>query len=57
MCTKTRKEIARELGCTVRTLNKWIKPISKSLGIKAYQHYFTPRQVQAIYEFLIISKD
>ncbi len=57
MCTKTRKEIAGELGCTVRTFNRWIEPISKSIGIKAYQHYFTPKQVQAIYEFLIISKD
>lgn len=57
MCTKTRQEIANELGCSIRTLNKWIEPISKSLGIKRYQHYFTPKQVQAIYEFLVINED
>ncbi len=57
MCTKTRKEIARELGCPVRTLNKWIAPISRSLGIKPYQRYFTPKQVSAIYEFLVITEE
>ena len=56
MCTKTRKEIANEVGCPVRTFNNWIRPISKSLGIKSYQHYFTPKQVQAIYDFLVIDK-
>jgi hypothetical protein len=54
MCTKTRQEIAEELGCPVKTFNKWIQPISKSLGIKPYQHYFTPKQVAAIREFLVM---
>ena len=54
MCSKTRKEIANELGCSVRTLNKWIEPISENLGIKQYQRCFTPKQVHAIYDFLVV---
>lgn len=56
MCTKTRKEIANELGCTVKTLNKWLHPISTRLGIARYQRYFTPKQVAAIYEYLVVEK-
>ncbi len=57
MCTKTRQEIANELGCTVKTLNKWLHPISTRLGITRYQRYFTPKQVTAIYEYLVVEQD
>ena len=55
--TKTRKEIAQELGCSTKTLNNWLRPIANRLGISRYQHTFTPKQVTAIYEFLVINKE
>ena len=51
----TRKELAVRLGSSVRSLNRWIKPIMAKLEEAGYTHgqkIFTPKQVKIILEHL-----
>ncbi|MFZ4107153.1 DUF4248 domain-containing protein [Flavobacterium sp.] len=48
---QTRVDLADFYGVSVKIINNWLKEI-KMLGIKPYQRIFTPKQIQAIIEYL-----
>jgi len=48
---QTRAELAEFYNVSVKIMNNWIKEII-TLNIKPYQRILTPKQIQAIIEYL-----
>lgn len=47
----SKTQLAKAYGIDLRTFNKWLKPLYKSIG-KPYGRLFTPFQVKIIFQQL-----